>query len=98
MIIEPVGYLDFLILEKSAKLILTDSGGVQEEACILSVPCVTLRDNTERPETVNVGKNVLAGSDPDSVTRCVEEMLGRKLSDENPFGDGRSGAHIMRII
>lgn len=98
MIIEPVGYLDFLILEKSAKLILTDSGGVQEEACILSVPCVTLRDNTERPETVNVGKSVLAGSDPDSIVRCVAEMLGRKLSDENPFGDGRSGARIMGLL
>ena len=97
-IIEPVGYLDFLILEKSAKLILTDSGGVQEEACILSVPCVTLRDTTERPETVNAGKSVLAGSDPDSVARCAEEMLGRKLSDENPFGDGRSGARIMKIL
>ena len=97
-IIEPVGYLDFLILEKSAKLILTDSGGVQEEACILSVPCVTLRDNTERPETVNAGKSVLAGSDPDSIVRCAEEMLGRKLSDENPFGDGRSGARIMKIL
>jgi len=93
-----VGYLDFLILEKSAKLILTDSGGVQEEACILSVPCVTLRDNTERPETVNVGKSVLAGSDPDSIVRCVAEMLGRKLSDENPFGDGRSGARIMGLL
>ncbi|MEA1908173.1 MAG: UDP-N-acetylglucosamine 2-epimerase (non-hydrolyzing) [Euryarchaeota archaeon] len=98
MTIEPVGYLDFLILEKSAKLILTDSGGVQEEACILSVPCVTLRDNTERPETVNAGKSVLAGSDPDSIVRCAEEMLGRKLSDENPFGDGMAGAHIMKIL
>ncbi len=97
-IIEPVGYLDFLILEKNAKLILTDSGGVQEEACILSVPCVTLRDNTERPETVNVGKNVLAGSDSDRVMRCVDDMIGSKLSDENPFGDGRSGARIMGII
>ena len=98
MTIEPVGYLDFLILEKSAKLILTDSGGVQEEACILSVPCVTLRDNTERPETVNAGKSVLAGSDPDSIVRCAREMLDRKLSDENPFGDGRSGAHIMGLL
>ena len=97
-IIEPVGYLDFLILEKSAKLILTDSGGVQEEACILSVPCVTLRDNTERPETVDVGKNVLAGSDPDGIVGCVEEMLGRTLSDENPFGDGGSGERMMKIL
>ncbi|OGO07784.1 MAG: UDP-N-acetylglucosamine 2-epimerase, partial [Chloroflexi bacterium RBG_13_57_8] len=61
-IIEPVDFLSFLQLESNARLILTDSGGVQEEACILRVPCVTLRDNTERPETVEVGANVLAGA------------------------------------
>jgi len=97
-IIEPVGYLDFLILEKNARLILTDSGGVQEEACILNVPCVTLRDNTERPETVEVGKNVLAGAESENITRCVDEILNRRLSDANPFGDGRTGERIMGII
>ncbi|AGF96608.1 UDP-N-acetylglucosamine 2-epimerase [Methanosarcina mazei Tuc01] len=60
-LIEPLGYLEFLQLESGARLILTDSGGVQEEACILRVPCVTLRDNTERPETVDVGANLIAG-------------------------------------
>jgi len=59
--IEPLGFLKFLQLEANARLALTDSGGVQEEACILGVPCVTLRENTERPETVDVGANVLAG-------------------------------------
>ena len=57
-IIEPLSYINFLNLQKNAKLILTDSGGVQEEACILKVPCVTLRKNTERPETVNIGANI----------------------------------------
>jgi len=59
--IEPLGFLEFLQLEANARMALTDSGGVQEEACILGVPCVTLRDNTERPETLDVGANVLAG-------------------------------------
>jgi UDP-N-acetylglucosamine 2-epimerase (non-hydrolysing) len=97
-IIEPVGYLDFLGLEKNARLILTDSGGVQEEACILNVPCVTLRDNTERPETVEMGKNVLAGAESENITRCVDEMLNRTVSDANPFGDGRTGEHIIKLL
>ncbi len=65
--IEPLDYLSFLQLEAKAKLVLTDSGGVQEEACILKVPCVTLRDNTERPETLEVGSNVLAGRNAESI-------------------------------
>ena len=59
--IEPLGFLEFLQFEANAKLVLTDSGGVQEETCILKVPCVALRDNTERPETLEVGSNVLSG-------------------------------------
>ena len=62
-LIAPIDFLSFLQLENNAKLVLTDSGGVQEEACVLGVPCVTLRDNTERPETVEVGSDVLAGAD-----------------------------------
>lgn len=97
-IIDPVGYLDFLILEKNAKLILTDSGGVQEEACIMNVPCVTLRYNTERPETVEVGKNVVAGVDKDIVLKGVEEMIEKDLPSENPFGDGTTASQIIEII
>ena len=97
-IIEPVGYLDFLILEENAKLILTDSGGVQEEACILNIPCVTLRDNTERPETVEVGKNIVAGCEPERILNCVNKMLSAELRDLNPFGDGKTAGRIMGII
>ncbi len=89
--IDPVDYLDFMNLEKGARLVLTDSGGVQEEACILGVPCVTLRDNTERPETVEVGvSNMLAGTEPDKIVESARKMLVKGRGWNNPFGDGRA--------
>lgn len=93
---KPLGYLEFLQLEANARLVLTDSGGLQEESCILGVPCVTLRDNTERPETVEIGANVLAGAEPDAVLSCAREMLVRGRSWINPFGDGRAGERVVR--
>ncbi len=95
---EPVDFLSFLQLESSARLILTDSGGVQEEACILTVPCVTLRNNTERPETIDVGANILAGTSPDRILECSKLMLGRENNWQNPFGDGTAGRKIVAII
>ena len=97
-IIEPVGYLDFLILESNARLILTDSGGVQEEACILKTPCVTLRDNTERPETVEVGANVIVGCEPERMVDGVETMLCVDSDWVNPFGDGKSSESILDVV
>jgi UDP-N-acetylglucosamine 2-epimerase (non-hydrolysing) len=97
-LIEPVNFLAFLQLESSAKLVLTDSGGVQEETCILGVPCVTLRDNTERPETLEVGSNMLAGADAARILECVEVMLDKKDKWGNPFGDGKAAARIVKII
>lgn len=97
-VIDPVGYLDFLMLESNATLILTDSGGIQEEACILNVPCITLRNSTERPETVEAGKNVVAGCEPEDVLSFVSGLLGSVLSDYNPFGDGRSSERILNLI
>jgi UDP-N-acetylglucosamine 2-epimerase (non-hydrolysing) len=94
-IVDPVGYLDFLCLLSTCSLALTDSGGVQEEACILKVPCVTLRDNTERPETVTVGANLIAGMDPKAVKKAVSRMLNRRRSWRNPFGDGKSSQRII---
>lgn len=91
-------YLRFLWLEQNAKLILTDSGGVQEEACILGTPCVTLRDNTERPETVEVGANVLAGTSSEKIVECAKMMLGRSNSWANPFGDGKAAERIFEIV
>jgi len=96
--IEPLDYLSFLKLEADARLVLTDSGGVQEESCILKVPCVTLRDNTERPETAEVGANVLAGADPEKILEGARVVMDRKRDWENPFGDGRVGERIVGII
>jgi UDP-N-acetylglucosamine 2-epimerase (non-hydrolysing) len=97
-LIEPVGYLDFLILEQNANLVLTDSGGIQEETCILNVPCITLRYNTERPETVKAGKNKVVGVEKEDVLMGIKEMKDKDLSPENPFGDGRTGEKIIEII
>lgn len=96
--IDPVGFLDFLILEANAKLIITDSGGLQEESCILKVPCVTLRDNTERPETLAVGSNLLASTDPGSILKCAKIMVDKIAEWENPFGDGFAGKNILKIL
>ncbi len=97
-LIEPLDFLDFLQLEANARLVLTDSGGVQEEACILQVPCVTLRDTTERPETLEVGANILAGNNSDKVLESVKLMLNRENNWVNPFGDGRAGKRIIDIL
>jgi UDP-N-acetylglucosamine 2-epimerase (non-hydrolysing) len=97
-IIEPLGFLDFIRVEASAKLVLTDSGGVQEETCILRVPCVTLRDNTERPETLEVGSNMLVGTQPDRMLAGVKKMLSRSRDWINPLGDGRSSEKILNAL
>lgn len=98
MLLEPVDFLSFLELESTARLILTDSGGIQEEACILGVPCVTLRDSTERPETVELGSNILAGTSSDRILECLQVMLSRHNAWVNPFGDGKAGERIVDII
>jgi len=97
-LIKPVGYLDFLKLEVNAKLILTDSGGIQEEACILKVPCITLRDNTERPESLDTGGNILSGTKAENILKCVLKMLNEERKWKNPFGSGKAGEIIIKII
>ena len=103
-ITKPLGYLDFLYLVIHSKLILTDSGGLQEEAITLDIPCITLRYNTERPETITAGGNILAGTTSSQISRNIKRILNdedtynRMKSAVNPYGDGKSSARIYEII
>jgi UDP-N-acetylglucosamine 2-epimerase (non-hydrolysing) len=97
-VIEPTDYLSFLTLLSAAKLVITDSGGIQEEACILRTACVTVRDNTERPETVEVGSNMIAGVKPDKVLAATKSMLDVRTNWRNPFGDGHAATKIIDSI
>ncbi|KGJ95940.1 non-hydrolyzing UDP-N-acetylglucosamine 2-epimerase [Thalassotalea sp. ND16A] len=95
----PVGYMDFIQLQKSALLILTDSGGIQEEACLLGVPCITLRENTERPESVEVGANILVGRDAEkAITAAATWLEAESPVWQNPFGDGNVAKRIFQIL
>jgi len=96
--VEPQDYLDFVRLLSTAAAVLTDSGGIQEEACVLGIPCVTMRDNTERPETTEVGANRLSSCDPDRISRAVTEMLDADGAWENPYGDGDAATRILRAL
>ena len=103
-IIKPIGYLDFLQLTSASTLILTDSGGLQEEAITLDVPALTLRYNTERPETVTSGGNILVGSDKDAILEYVDRILSdeefrdRMKNAPNPYGQGDSAKLTVDAI
>jgi len=97
-IIEPIGFLDLLVLENCAKLVITDSGGLQEESCILQTPCITIRENTERPETIEVGANFLVGTNPERMLEGSRKMMSKHRNWDNPFGDGHAGKRIVEII
>lgn len=97
-ILQPLGFLDFLKLEAGARLIITDSGGMQEESCILKVSCITLRENTERPETLKVGSNILAGASPGKILDSCEIMMNKNRNWNNPFGGGDAGKRIVDIL
>ncbi len=98
-LIEPVGYLDFIQLQKNARLILTDSGGIQEEACLLGIPSLTLRENTERPEAIEVGASELVGRNAEKAVRASERWLNRsEVSWNNPFGDGNVAKYILDVL
>ena len=99
-VIPPLGYLDFIALEASARLVLTDSGGVQEETTVLGVPCLTLRDNTERPITLTEGTNQLVGRDPSRIVKAAHEVLAAPpRSPRRPaLWDGKAGQRIAAAL
>ncbi len=97
-LIDSLGYLDMLFFIKKASLVITDSGGIQEEACILRVPCVTIRDTTERPETIAVGANILVGHSYTDILNGVKTMLQIKGNWKNPFGNGTAGKKIVDTL
>ncbi len=98
--LEPLGYLDFLALETRARLVITDSGGVQEETTYLGVPCLTVRENTERPITVSVGTNVLVGRDVERLKVEAQRVLDGKAKKGRipPLWDGRAGERIVDVL
>ncbi|MQY14383.1 UDP-2,3-diacetamido-2,3-dideoxy-D-glucuronate 2-epimerase [Streptomyces sp. RB5] len=97
--VAPAGYLDFIALQSAARIVLTDSGGVQEETTALGVPCVTLRENTERPITVSQGTNVLAGRDPVRIVSTALSLLADPPPARRPdLWDGRAGERIADVL
>lgn len=99
-LLEPVGYLDFLKLMASARVVLTDSGGIQEETTILSVPCLTLRENTERPITVELGTNQVVGQDPERILAAYRQVLSGSAGSGSvpPLWDGSAAQRIVEVL
>ena len=97
---EPQSYLQFLALQQKATIVITDSGGIQEETTFLGVPCLTLRDSTERPVTVTAGTNVIIGRDMNLLCRTVKSVLNgeRKNGGIPPLWDGRAAERIAQIL
>jgi UDP-N-acetylglucosamine 2-epimerase (non-hydrolysing) len=98
-LIPPAGYLDFIALQAAARLVLTDSGGVQEETTVLGVPCLTLRERTERPITVTEGTNRLVGRDPAGIVAAAREVLAAPPAPRVPaLWDGKAGQRIAAVL
>ncbi|MGI8641300.1 MAG: non-hydrolyzing UDP-N-acetylglucosamine 2-epimerase [Pyrinomonadaceae bacterium] len=101
-LIEPLGYLDFLRLYSGARMVLTDSGGLQEETTALGIPCLTLRENTERPITIELGTNILVGTNAEKITQTAFKVLSRKNQSQGakipPLWDGKTAERICDAL
>jgi UDP-N-acetylglucosamine 2-epimerase (non-hydrolysing) len=96
---DPLGYLDFLCLMKNAAIVVTDSGGIQEETTCLGIPCVTVRENTERPVTVEFGTNIIAGTEKNRIKDAIRQQMGRKAAKSMPqHWDGRAATRIIDVM
>jgi UDP-N-acetylglucosamine 2-epimerase (non-hydrolysing) len=99
-LVDPLGYLDFLQLMARARVVLTDSGGIQEETTILGVPCLTLRENTERPATVEMGTNRLVGQQPERILAAYRDVMAGRVGRAQipPLWDGRAAQRIVAVL
>jgi UDP-N-acetylglucosamine 2-epimerase (non-hydrolysing) len=100
-LIDPLGYLDFMRLYSGAKLVLTDSGGLQEETTALGIPCLTLRENTERPITIEMGTNILVGTNPEKIKQTAFEVLANNTKTDAkipPLWDGKTAERICNAL
>jgi UDP-N-acetylglucosamine 2-epimerase (non-hydrolysing) len=97
---EPQGYLDFLCLLNDARMVLTDSGGIQVETSILGIPCLTLRENTEWPETISQGTNHMVGSQPEQIVKAAANVLSEAARHPSrpEYWDGKAAERIVDII
>ena len=100
IVTNPLGYIDFLSLMKNAELVITDSGGIQEETTYLGVQCLTVRENTERPITVNIGTNQLVGTDISTIKSAADEVLDGKVKKGGipKLWDGKTAERIVSIL
>ena len=98
--VEPLSYLEFNFIVKNAKAVITDSGGITEETTVMGVPCMTLRDNTERPETISMGTNELVGTDPEKLKPYLDKLMAGawKKGGEIPLWDGKTAERIVERL
>ena len=98
--VEPLGYLEFNFLVEKSKAVVTDSGGITEETTVMGVPCLTLRDNTERPETISIGTNELVGTDPKNVAPAMKKLFQGiwKKGGIPRFWDGKAAQRIVDVL
>jgi UDP-N-acetylglucosamine 2-epimerase (non-hydrolysing) len=99
-LIDPQGYLEFNYLVANSKAVITDSGGITEETTVLGIPCITLRDNTERPETITMGTNELIGTNPKNIAPALNKLFSGnwKKGEIPPFWDGNTSNRIVNSI
>jgi UDP-N-acetylglucosamine 2-epimerase (non-hydrolysing) len=98
LLIDPLGYLDFLCMMKHAAIVVTDSGGIQEETTCLGIPCVTVRENTERPVTVEKGTNIIAGTQTEGIRSAIRRQAGARGTGAPKNWDGRAAERIVETL